>query len=289
MAETLQQMPETLQHRLLNQRREGGELLGIDASSKVREDRGDIVDSAGRLRIAQQIESRQRRRRDLHRAGIGLAVLDSRRHRFQLLAEVEDDQVSARADLRKALVRDDLKLHDRLVRRTVHLRGLEETDVVGPALAAHERIDVPSRWRRPTGRMLRWDDDMESLPRAQQRPAALESLGSIQERTASDAQRSFGLLGGEDRPARGEQTADMVRQGGPLVVKHGRLSASGTDFSARFVIATRIRARTPHNARIFRHNLSVGIACDAARRMTCLHVGAMSDCMQSSSAAMFGG
>ena len=100
---------------------------------------------------------------------------------------MEDDQVSARADLRKTLARDDLELHDRLMRRTVQLRGLEEADAVGPALAAHERIDVPGRWRRPPGRMLRWDDDMESLPRAQQRLAALEPLGGIQERTASDA------------------------------------------------------------------------------------------------------
>ena len=84
----------------------------------------------------------------------------------------------------------------------------------------------------PPGRMLWWDDDMEPLPRAQQRLAALEPLGGIQERTASDAQRSFGLLGGEDRPVRGEQTADMARQGRPLVVKHDRLSASGTDFPA---------------------------------------------------------
>ena len=80
--------------------------------------------------------------------------------------------------------------------------------------------------------MVRRNDDIESLPRAQQRFAALEPLGGIQERTASDTQRPLGLLGGEDRPARGEQTADITRQGGPLVVKHDRLSASGTDFSA---------------------------------------------------------
>ena len=74
--------------------------------------------------------------------------------------------------------------------------------------------------------MLWWDDDMESLPRTQQRLAALEPLGGIQERTASDTRRPFGLLGGEDHPARGEQTADMARQGGPLVVKHDLLYAS---------------------------------------------------------------
>ena len=60
---------------------------------------------------------------------------------------------------------------------------------------------------------------MDSLPPAQQRLAALKPLGGIQERTASDAHRPLGLLGGEDRLARHEQTADMARQGGPLVVK----------------------------------------------------------------------
>ena len=90
------------------------------------------------------------------------------------------------------------------MRRTVQLRGLEETDVVGLALAAHERIDVPGRWRRPPGRMLRWDDDMEPLPRAQQRLAALKPLSGVKERTASDTQRPLGLLGGEGRPVRGE-------------------------------------------------------------------------------------
>ena len=124
----------------------------LDAEAHIRENRGDIVDSAARLRIAQQIESRQRGRRDLHRAGVGLAALDSCRHRFHLLAETEDDQVAARADRWKTLVRDDLKLQDRLIHRAVQLRRLEETDATGLTRAAHERIDVPGRWRCPPGR-----------------------------------------------------------------------------------------------------------------------------------------
>ena len=62
----------------------------------------------------------------------------------------------------------------------------------------------------PPGPILRWDDDIESLPRAQQRLAALKPLGGIQECAASDTQRPLGLLGGEDRPARAEQTADIA-------------------------------------------------------------------------------
>ena len=88
------------------------------------------------LRIAQQIESRQRGRRDLHRAGIGLALLDPCPHRFHILSEVEGDQVAAGANLWKAFGRDDLKLHDSLMRRPVQLRGLEEPEVVGLALVA---------------------------------------------------------------------------------------------------------------------------------------------------------
>ena len=66
----------------------------LDAEAHIREDRGDIVDSAGRLRIAQQIESRQRGRRDLHRAGVGLAALDSCRHRFHLHIDTQAGQTN---------------------------------------------------------------------------------------------------------------------------------------------------------------------------------------------------
>jgi hypothetical protein len=76
VAKAVQQMPETLHDRSLHRHRNGGELLGFDLLCEVREDRGDIVDTAGRPRITQQVKSRQRCRRDHHRAGIGLAVLD---------------------------------------------------------------------------------------------------------------------------------------------------------------------------------------------------------------------
>ena len=66
----------------------------LDAEAHIREDRGDIVDSAGRLRIAQHIESRQRGRRDLHRAGVGLAALDSCRHRFHLHIDTQAGQTN---------------------------------------------------------------------------------------------------------------------------------------------------------------------------------------------------
>ena len=75
---------------------------------------------------------------------------------------------------------------------------------------AHERVDIPGRWRRPPGCILRWDDYIESLPWVQQRLAPLQSFGGIQERAAPDAERLLGLLGREHRPAHGEQTADIA-------------------------------------------------------------------------------
>ena len=55
---------------------------------------------------------------------------------------------------------------------------------------AHERVHIPSRGRRAPGRVLRWDDYTESLPRVkqglssiiQQRLAALQPLGGIPHR-----------------------------------------------------------------------------------------------------------
>jgi hypothetical protein len=57
---------------------------------------------------------------------------------------------------------------------------------------------------------LRRDDDIESLSRVKQGLATLEPLGRVQERAAPDAKRLLGLLRGEDRPARGEQAADIA-------------------------------------------------------------------------------
>ena len=75
MTEMTEQMPQTLHDRPLHQRRKGSELLPIDLLSEVREYSRHMVEAARRLRITQQIESRQRGRRDLHRAGIGLPIL----------------------------------------------------------------------------------------------------------------------------------------------------------------------------------------------------------------------
>ena len=75
---------------------------------------------------------------------------------------------------------------------------------------SHERVEIPSRWRRLQRRKLRWDNDIESPPRVQQRLAPPQPLGGIQERAPPDAERLLGLRGGEDRPARGEQTAGIA-------------------------------------------------------------------------------
>lgn len=66
-------------------------VLGIDRLPEAREDRRDIVDATRSSRIAQQLEGRQRGRRDLHRARISLTILNARRYRFHVLAEVEHD------------------------------------------------------------------------------------------------------------------------------------------------------------------------------------------------------
>ena len=126
------------------------------------------------------------------------------------LAEVENDQAAAGADPWQTLRRDDLKLHDGLMRRAVQFGGLEEPYIVSLALPAHERIDVPGRWRRAPGCVVRWDDYIETLPQVQQGLAALQPLGGIEERAVPDAESLLGLLSGEDRPARGEQAVDIA-------------------------------------------------------------------------------
>ena len=95
------------------------------------------------------------------------------------------------------------------MRRPVELRGFEESDVIGLTLMAHECVQIPARWRRPPGRVLRWDDYVEPLSWGQQRLTTLQPLSGIQERTALNAERLLGLLRGEHRPAGSEQTTDV--------------------------------------------------------------------------------
>ena len=67
---------------------------------------------------------------------------------------------------------------------------------------------------------MRRDDDIETLPRIEQRLATLQPFRSIQEGTVPDAKSLFRLIGGEDRSAGGEQTAHIAREGGSSIMKH---------------------------------------------------------------------
>ena len=96
------------------------------------------------------------------------------------------------------------------MRRAVQLRRLEQPDVIGLILVAHECVDVPGRWRRPPGRVLRGDDDIEALPQVEHGLASLQPLGGIQEGTMPDAKRALGLLCREDHLASGEQAAHIT-------------------------------------------------------------------------------
>lgn len=148
VAEPFQKVPEALHDRSLRGLRQGGELRGVDLRREIGKHRGDGVDAAHGLRIAQQIERRERWREYPHRAGIGLVGLDSPLHRRHVLAVVEDDAAPSGPDIRQALGRDDLELHDGLVRRAMQLRRLQQPDIVGLPLVAHQRVDVPGRRRR---------------------------------------------------------------------------------------------------------------------------------------------
>ena len=181
-----------------------------------------LVDAAGRLRKR-----------------IGLAALGSCRHGVHL---------------RQALRRNDLELHDSLMRRTMQLRGFQQPDVIGLALVAHERVDVPSRWRPSPGRMT-----------AVGRPRRILAADSAVPRGAAVARRHpvthhvprlahlLGFLGGEHGAASGEQPTDISRQAGAPVVKHAVLSAHYADFSTRFSNLLRIGRHSPRKTRIVQH------------------------------------
>ena len=59
--------------------------------AEIGNDRGDVVEAAGRVRIAQQIERRQFGGRDLHVARIRLVVFDACADGRHVLAVIEGD------------------------------------------------------------------------------------------------------------------------------------------------------------------------------------------------------
>jgi len=94
MTEAIEEMTEPLDDRAFHRFRQGCKLAAVNLRSEVGQYRCDVVDAAGCLRIAQEVESRQFDGRQLHGARVGFAFLDARCNGRNVLAVVENDKAA---------------------------------------------------------------------------------------------------------------------------------------------------------------------------------------------------
>ena len=177
----------------------------------------DAVDRACSMRVAKQIKPRQFGRRHLHAARIRLVVADGGRHVHHVPPVEERQDRSSRSDFRHALIGDDLKLHDGLMRGAMQLCGLEQADIVRMSLMLHEVIDVPGRRRRAARKILRRDHYIETVSRIEDRSFLLQAFRRGEKPARRDTQCGDCFVADKE-PAR--------RQAGPSCRKRLRRPSS---------------------------------------------------------------
>ena len=144
--------------------------------------------------ITEEIEKRQLDRRDLHLARIRLAVFDAGGYCRHVFSEVEGDFRAAGLHVPHLAVRDDLELHDCLMRRPVQFGRLQQANIVGPVLVAHQIVDEGGRRRTSEIQMLGRNDDVEAVAQIEKPVALLQFLGCVEERPSIDAKSRLSLF-----------------------------------------------------------------------------------------------
>ena len=143
--------------------------------------------------VAQKVERCELYGRHIHLASVGFAVLYAIQDSFQVFTIIESDQSPANVDFRQPFVRDNLELHNGLMRSATQLGRLEEADIIRPPFMPHEVINIPTRRRGAPGRVLGRNQDIEPASWFDEVLAALESLGGVQKRAPTDSQCPLGL------------------------------------------------------------------------------------------------
>lgn len=109
------------------------------------------------------------------------------------LRKIERNPRAPRSDLAELLVSHDLEFHDSMMRSAVQLSRLQQADVVGTLLMAHQRVDIPRGWWRLPAHELRWDGHVETVPGVEQHVAFLEPRGGFEEGSLRDAEGRDGF------------------------------------------------------------------------------------------------
>jgi hypothetical protein len=110
----IEQPPRALNDRALKCRRERGQFTGFDLLPKIGENRGNVIDPPGRMRVAQQVKRRQFDGGDFHAASIRLALFNAGAAGRQILPAIKGQDRAPSGYAGHSLIRDDLKLHDGL-------------------------------------------------------------------------------------------------------------------------------------------------------------------------------
>ena len=111
---------------------------------------------------------------------------------------MKGNQGSSGVDPGQPFVRDDVKLHDGLMRDAVEFGHLEKTDIIRSSFVPHQVIDIPARRRSAPGCVLRGNHDIETASQPDEMLTSLEPFGGVQKRASSDSQRLLCLVCRED-------------------------------------------------------------------------------------------
>ena len=223
-ARPIEQVAEALRVRQVALGARGIEkVASVQALGQLGEHRHHVAEVPGGAEVPKQIERRGFRRRDVHRAGLGLDRQGGRA--LDVPLQEEADPRAAGHSGSELRTRDHLELLRLLVRGTVDGRRAQDGDVVRLVVERHQLVDEPARRRRAGRTVLDRHNHVETAARHGKASLLHKPAGSLLQCLRGDAEGRERLLSSEHIAARGLVRIDQIGQAAVILVwfcKHNR-------------------------------------------------------------------